>query len=221
MANRHAHRVAVDLRAELTAAAHCLAGGHAREIRVAAIETLLNATVAVWVVFELSLRAIETVQHRGTIARDRGTRLVIALAIGGAVGLAFVTRAHVPAARIPVALRGVGLLVTWCGLAVRAWAVGTLGRAFRTTVEVDADQPVICTGPYAHVRHPSYTGLLLIVAGIGLAVGNWLGLVACLVLPLPALVLRIGVEERELVQMLGAPYRSYQAHTRRLVPGVW
>jgi protein-S-isoprenylcysteine O-methyltransferase Ste14 len=221
MAHRHAHRVAVDLGAKLTAAAHRLTCRHGRKIRVGRIDPLLYATLALWAALELGLRIVEAAQHRGGIGRDRGTRVVIALALGGAVTLAFLARAHVPSARVPAALRAIGLVAIWCGLVIRAWAVLTLGRAFRTTVEVDADQPVICTGPYAYARHPSYTGLLLIVAGTGLAVGNWLGLAACLLLPLPALVLRIGVEERELVRVLGEPYRSYQARTKRLLPGVW
>jgi protein-S-isoprenylcysteine O-methyltransferase Ste14 len=194
---------------------------HGPKVRVAQIDPLLYATLALWAAFEVGLRLIELAQHRGGIARDRGTRVVIALALGGAIGLALLARAHVPSARVPAALRAIGLVAMWCGLALRAWAVATLGRAFRTTVEVDADQPVISTGPYAHVRHPSYTGLLLIVAGAGLAVGNWLGVAACLVLPPPAVVLRIAVEERELVSVLGEPYRAYQGRTRRLVPGVW
>ncbi|MGZ4172552.1 MAG: methyltransferase family protein [Solirubrobacteraceae bacterium] len=150
------------------------------------------------------------------MARDRGTRVLIAVAVGGAVALSLLARAHIPSARMPAALRVAGLVVMWCGLGLRAWAVATLGRAFRTTVEVDSDQQVVSSGPYAHIRHPSYTGLLLILAGTGLAVGNWLGFAACLLLPLPALVIRIHVEEAELVRVLGDPYLSYRTDTKRL-----
>jgi protein-S-isoprenylcysteine O-methyltransferase Ste14 len=71
------------------------------------------------------------------------------------------------------------------------------------------------------VRQPSYSGLLLIVAGFGLATGNWLALVICIVLPLPALLRRIQVEEAELTGVLGDRYRAYQAQTKRLIPGLW
>ena len=91
----------------------------------------------------------------------------------------------------------------------------------RTTVEVDAGQAVVSTGPYRRVRHPSYSGLLLIVAGFGLAAGNWLALVICIVLPLSAVLRRIQVEEAELTGMLGDRYRAYQAQTKRLIPGLW
>ena len=105
---------------------------------------------------------------------------------------------------------------------VDGWRIRlALGRSFRTTVEVDSGQPVVSTGPYRWIRHPSYLGLLLIMAGFGLALGGWLSLVAAVVLPLPALAWRMHVEEAELIRVLGEPYRAYRAHTARLVPRVW
>jgi protein-S-isoprenylcysteine O-methyltransferase Ste14 len=101
---------------------------------------------------------------------------------------------------------------------IRVWSVIVLGRSFRTTVEVDAAQPVVTRGPYRWVRHPSYTGLLLIAAGYGLAFGTWPGLVLCLVLPGVAILRRIGVEETELTRVLGDPYRDYRDRTKRLIP---
>jgi protein-S-isoprenylcysteine O-methyltransferase Ste14 len=109
----------------------------------------------------------------------------------------------------------------WLGLALRVWAIAALGRRFRTTVQVDPGQEVVSRGPYRWVRHPSYTGLLLIVAGFGAALGNWLSLAACVVLPLPAIVRRIKVEEAELDRVLGQAYRAYQSNRARLIPGLW
>ena len=107
----------------------------------------------------------------------------------------------------------------WLGLATRVWAVAALGGAFRTTVEVDPDQAVVTTGPYQWIRHPSYAGLLLIVAGLGLALGNWLSVAACLLLPLPALVWRIHVEEAELSRVLGDAYEAVSNRHRTPRPG--
>jgi protein-S-isoprenylcysteine O-methyltransferase Ste14 len=91
------------------------------------------------------------------------------------------------------------------GLTLRVWAIAALGSAFRTTVEVEPGQSVVSTGPYTWIRHPSYAGLLLILAGFGAALGNWLSLTACVLLPLPALVWRIHVEEAELKEQLERP----------------
>jgi protein-S-isoprenylcysteine O-methyltransferase Ste14 len=177
----------------------------------------LHLTLAGWALLELGLRVRERLQGRGGAARDRATRVLIAAALGVALALAAVTASP----RIGGWYRAAGLLAMWLGLAIRIWAIATLGRAFRTTVEVDSGQDVISSGPYRWVRHPSYSGLLLIVTGCGLAAGNWLALAVCAVLPLPALLRRIQVEEAELTSVLGDRYRAYQAQTTRLIPRLW
>jgi protein-S-isoprenylcysteine O-methyltransferase Ste14 len=182
---------------------------------------LLDLTLAGWAVFELGLRVRESVQSRGGTGQDRATRVLIAAAIGGAIVVALLTANRASSLRIPGPHRPAGVIVMWLGLAIRVWAVAALGRAFRTTVEVDPDQAIVSSGPYRWVRHPSYTGLLAIMAGLGLAAGNWLALAACLVLPLAALLRRIRVEEAELTRVLGQPYRAYRTRTKRLVPGLW
>jgi protein-S-isoprenylcysteine O-methyltransferase Ste14 len=177
----------------------------------------LQLTLAGWAGLELSLRVRERLQGRGSAARDRATRALIAVTLGASIALAAVTSSGATAG----AYRAAGLLVMWLGLAIRVWAIAALGRAFRTTVEVDPGQAVVSTGPYRWVRHPSYGGLLLIVAGFGLASGHWLTLILCIVLPLPAVLRRIHVEEAELARVLGDRYRAYEAQTKRLIPGIW
>jgi protein-S-isoprenylcysteine O-methyltransferase Ste14 len=170
---------------------------------------------------EVGLRVREAVRGKGRRDRDRGSRVLIAISFGAAIGAASIATSVAPSLRIPVAVQVFGVIVMWVGLATRVWAVAALGGAFRTTVEVDPDQAVVSGGPYKWVRHPSYAGLLLILAGLGLAVGNWLAAAACLTLPLPALVWRIHVEEAELSRVLGDAYRVYQARTARLIPRRW
>ncbi len=182
--------------------------------------TPVDLTLAGWALFELGLRVRESVQSKGGTGQDRATRILIAAAIGAAIVVAMLTANRASSLRIPGPHRAAGLIVMWLGLAIRVWAVAALGRAFRTTVEVDPDQRIVSTGPYRWVRHPSYTGLLLIVAGLGLAAGNWLAL-AGVALPLAALLWRIHVEEAELTRVLGQPYRIYRAETKGLIPGVW
>jgi protein-S-isoprenylcysteine O-methyltransferase Ste14 len=180
-----------------------------------------SVTLACWALLELSVRVREAVQGKGGPARDRGTRVLIAITIGAAIAAASVADSIVPSLRIPLAGQVAGVTVMWLGMAIRVLAIASLGAAFRTTVEVDPGQAVVSTGPYKRIRHPSYAGLLLIVAGLGLAAGNWLALIACLTLPLPAVVRRIDVEEAELSRVLGDAYRTYQNNTARLIPGFW
>ena len=81
----------------------------------------------------------------------------------------------------------------------RQWAISTLGRFFTLNVQISEDQRVVTNGPYRWVRHPSYTADLLAFTGIGLALGNWLALLAAATLPLLGLLVRIHVEERALL----------------------
>lgn len=193
------------------------------------LTALLGVTGAGWLVLELSLILRDRARHKGSTDEDRGTRaLNIGLTVAAIVAadvLGSVISTHSPAS-IPGAgpggwQVGAGLVVIWLGLAVRVWAIVALGRSYRTTVEVDAGQPVVSRGPYRWVRHPSYTGILLIAAGFGLADGTWPGLALCLALPAVAMLRRIHVEEAALTRVLGDSYRAYQNHTKRLIPGLW
>ena len=107
------------------------------------------------------------------------------------------------------------------GEALRVWSRRTLGRYFTYTVMTSSDQPVITSGPYRFVRHPSYTGALLLAIGVGAVYGNWLGLAAITVSAFVGLRYRIHVEEHALLAELGDSYRSYAEHHRRLIPFVW
>ena len=88
------------------------------------------------------------------------------------------------------------------------------------TVRVEASQEVVTTGLYGLVRHPMYTGNIIMMVGIPLALGSYWGLV--LLIPgLIVLALRIRDEEQLLQQELGG-YREYTGKVRyRLVPYVW
>jgi len=172
-------------------------------------------TVAAWVLLEVAVRIAEAARGKGRRERDRATRVWIALSLAAAIAVALAARSTLQP------LRTAGVVVMWLGLVLRAWAILALGASFRTTVEVDPGQAVVTRGPYRWIRHPSYTGLLLIVAGFCLAAGSWLSLAACLILPLPAIVRRIRVEEAELERVLGDAYRDYATGRARLIPRLW
>ena len=89
-----------------------------------------------------------------------------------------------------------------------------------SNVEVVADQKVITTGPYASVRHPMYSGLLVLLFGTPLALGSWWGLL--MVVPMALVIaLRIRYEERFLTENLPG-YADYCRKLRyRLIPRIW
>ncbi len=129
----------------------------------------------------------------------------------------------VPAAAIRpgAAAFAVGMVILVAGLVLRGWSIMTLGEYFTGTVAVSADQPVVTGGPYRVLRHPSYTGLLLALAGLGLTAANWVSFAGVVVLPLAAMLWRIHAEERALLATLGDRYRAYAAQHKRLIPLIW
>jgi protein-S-isoprenylcysteine O-methyltransferase Ste14 len=176
-----------------------------------------------WFAWEGGLLVRDLVRRKGRLGADHGTRVTVSLTLAGSIWIGILLRSWVSALDTPApnAFAAAGVVVIWVGLALRIWSVLTLGRSFSTFIQVDADQAVVTRGPYRWVRHPSYTGLLLIALGFGLGVGNWLSLVICAVIPLVGLLPRIAIEEAELARVLGDRYRSYQKATCRLVPGLW
>jgi protein-S-isoprenylcysteine O-methyltransferase Ste14 len=89
-----------------------------------------------------------------------------------------------------------------------------------STVQTFDDQKVISTGPYAIVRHPMYVGVLIMMAGVPLALGSWIGL-TFLAIALPALVWRILDEEKLLNKDLSGYIEYTQKVRYRLVPYIW
>ncbi len=107
------------------------------------------------------------------------------------------------------------------GAAIRAAAVRALGEAYSPVVTVTPGQSIVSGGPYRLVRHPAYSGALIMLAGGGLASGNAAGLAVCVLAPLVVLIARIRVEERTLLAELGATYGRYIQGRKRLMPFVW
>ncbi|RMI30517.1 methyltransferase family protein [Nocardia stercoris] len=188
---------------------------------------LAVVTTWVWLALEIGLRVRDRLRGTGSTAADGGTRLTIGLLMAVAMTTANLAAIFLPA-ESPLRFPGtslpwlvVGTTLMWLGLVVRVWAITVLGKHFRTTVEVDAGQPVIDHGPYHWIRHPSYTGLLGLTFGFGLASDNYVSLLLTTVIPTYALLRRIALEERTLVDTLGSPYETYRDSTKRLIPGVW
>jgi protein-S-isoprenylcysteine O-methyltransferase Ste14 len=181
--------------------------------------TLFAACAVAWAIFELVL----AIRVRGGSGRDRSFVPLTLAVVGGLFLGQFAARRAEDLALPgpgwwPVVL---GAAVFALGLALRAWAVHELGRFFKFTVVVQADHLVVDTGPYRLIRHPSYTGLLMVELGLGIMLGTWLSIPACLLPALIAFGIRVITEERVLARELGEPYRAYMKRTRRLVPGVW
>jgi protein-S-isoprenylcysteine O-methyltransferase Ste14 len=185
-----------------------------------AAEAAFWICVGGWTIAEVA-NSIRTARGLSDTRDQTVTLLGLALFGGLALGIyaGYHTGASLPGPRWWPPLVGIALFAG--GVWLRAAAVITLGSYFTYAVKVDAQQPVIETGPYRLIRHPAYTGLLMASLGVGVALDNWLSIAACLLPPLVGFTLRLRHEERVLAEQLGDPYRSYMGRTKRLVPGVW
>jgi protein-S-isoprenylcysteine O-methyltransferase len=156
----------------------------------------------------------------GTTRSDQGSYWFIQLAQLAALVLGLTARDWASALDIPRGLWPLGALVMVAGIVIRLWAVRTLGRWFSREVQVSRDQQVVTSGPYRWVRHPSYTGALLLFGGLGIAMTNVVSIAALIVVPLPAYLRRIQIEEHALFAALGDDYRAYAVGRPRLLPHV-
>jgi protein-S-isoprenylcysteine O-methyltransferase Ste14 len=178
--------------------------------------------IGAFAVLELRLRVRSGLNRQGSRA-DRGSYALVYVTTAAGIVAAFALAGWHGGAirdwRWPVFVLGMFLMAA--GVAIRQWAVALLGAFFTVDVRVHAEQAVVDTGPYRWVRHPSYTGLLITFAGIGLALGNWAALAAALLVPTAGLLVRIRVEERALLEGLGEPYHRFATGRARLFPGMW
>jgi protein-S-isoprenylcysteine O-methyltransferase Ste14 len=110
-----------------------------------------------------------------------------------------------------------GLLMVTAGLALAVWARTHLGRNWSGTVTVKEDHELVRSGPYAIVRHPIYTGLLLAMLGTAIILGEWRGLSALCFLS-AAFLLKLRREERFMAESFPETYPGYRARVPALVP---
>lgn len=122
---------------------------------------------------------------------------------------------------MPVALQVLGLVLFVLSTLFILWVFRENSFAAPVVkLQAERAQRVVSTGPYAHVRHPMYSGMILFFAGVPLLLGSWWGLVMAPVIVV-LFAVRIGIEERTLREGLPG-YSNYMTRVRyRLLPGVW
>ena len=113
----------------------------------------------------------------------------------------------------------VGALLTLLGVGFAIWARAALGQNWSGIVTLKAAHQLIRRGPYALVRHPIYTGLLLALLGTAMVGGELRGLLAILIVTL-AYWRKSRLEETYLVRQFGAAYQAYQREVKALIPFV-
>jgi protein-S-isoprenylcysteine O-methyltransferase Ste14 len=187
---------------------------------------LFLAACLIWIIPEMAgtFKQSAKASRKEASVSDHGSMgILIGLQWLG-IALNFLLGAVFPAAAIPwprTALFLLGVLVILLGVALRWYAIWTLGRYFTRNVAVSVDQQIVQSGPYRFIRHPAYSGTLLTMLGVGLAMTNWASLTVLLFCVLLGHLYRMHVEEQALTQAIGQPYIEYMQRTKRIIPLVF
>jgi protein-S-isoprenylcysteine O-methyltransferase Ste14 len=111
-------------------------------------------------------------------------------------------------------------VLTAVGIAFAIWARLYIGENWSSAVSVKVDHQLVRTGPYAWVRHPIYSGLLLAMLGTALARREPRSLVAIILLWL-GFWIKSRMEEGLMHKTFGAEYQEYSRSTGALIPRMW
>jgi protein-S-isoprenylcysteine O-methyltransferase Ste14 len=181
------------------------------------------SAIILWILSEyLGASIIPYLRRHGTKINkeDRGSRLLLSFGMYISVIIAFYFAYH-NIALLPKWTFYPGIFLMIMGIFIRQWSIRELGVFFSVDVGIQKGQKVIQKGPYRLVRHPSYTGLLLTLIGIGLALQS-LGAIIIIVLIFSLTFgYRIHVEEKLLISELNGEYIQYMARTKRLIPYIF
>ncbi len=112
---------------------------------------------------------------------------------------------------------GLGLALAGAALAINTRVC--LGQNWSATVQLKQNHELITSGPYRRIRHPIYTGFLLLFLGNAMMVGDWRGLLAVAIV-FVSFWRKLRLEEKWLIGHFGAPYSTYQSQTKALIPGL-
>lgn len=126
---------------------------------------------------------------------------------------------RVPPVAFPLWLQGLGLLLLAVGGVFGTWGILVLGKNLTAFPKPIEDGVLVTGGPYAYVRHPIYSGLILGTFGWALFRANLLGVALAIVLFL-FFDLKSRQEERWLGQAYTG-YDEYQGRVRKLLPWVY
>jgi protein-S-isoprenylcysteine O-methyltransferase Ste14 len=167
--------------------------------------TLWLAWLAYWLVAALNVKRTQRRERFRSLLLNRAPLVI------GAFLLAFERQPlHWLSARFlprSMAFYWIGLLMLAAGL----------GRNWSGIVTVKRDHELIRSGPYALVRHPIYTGLLLAILGTAVAIGEWRGLIAFALIA-AGFVIKLRTEERFMSETFGEQYARYRAEVPALIP---
>lgn len=115
-------------------------------------------------------------------------------------------------------LVAIGAMLTLAGILYAVWARVHLGKNWSGAPALKEEHELVTSGPYASVRHPIYTGMLVAIFGSSLASPVWFIIFIAIAV---MFVRRVYVEETLMMKTFPEQYPKYKKRTWALIPWVW
>jgi protein-S-isoprenylcysteine O-methyltransferase Ste14 len=178
-------------------------------------DTLVVGFYVLWILVE-SRVAGRDVNTEGKQTADRATCQIYAFG----QAFTFFSALWFPSVwRSPNVAHFIGISLFLLGVCYRLWAIQTLGMFYSHRVRTMNQHQIVDSGPYRFTRHPAYAGMIIANAGLSMYFLNWVTTGIFLLGLVPAILLRIAVEEKMLFGIEG--YSAFAERRKRLFPGIW
>ena len=168
------------------------------------------------------LRMVEVKRKRATVAGKVQENLTFRLfyIIGAVMTLGSIAEYVLRGSFSWIAFAA-GLVCAVVSFQLRWAAIAALGKFWSLHVEIRDNHEFVQSGPFRFVRHPTYFSMVLETAALGLLCSAWWMLAVIPLAFIPALVMRLRLEEPALVEKFGDAYRAYQRRVPMLIPYKW
>ncbi|HKK41927.1 MAG TPA: isoprenylcysteine carboxylmethyltransferase family protein [Bacteroidales bacterium] len=177
------------------------------------------------VLFGVSELALTLFKHTKTgsvkVKDDKGSLVVLWILMISCITIGFNTANYSEWSFTNYVLASAGVSIYLAGLVIRWKSIVQLKKRFTVNVAVNKVHKLETEGMYRYLRHPSYSGLLLILAGLGLAMNSYISFFVVLVPVFLGLNYRISVEENLLAAEFGNEYDTFRASRKKIIPFIY
>lgn len=182
---------------------------------------LILFIVTIWIACDMNVDSPGINHYRHVEARLEGFARILYLlpflllvgiwiAISGTASESFYKVSYYP--------QFLGTFFCALGIYLRHLSITALGAFFSAEIVVLKFQHLVTSGIFKHIRHPSYTGLLLLSLGIPLIAESTTGMAFWLIVILPLVITTVNKEEEILFKAFGVEFENYQNKTGKLIP---
>ena len=187
------------------------------------IKFVIMLFLFMWATYEsyLTIRTAKKYSHIEN--RDKNSMIILYITIitGYGVGIPISFTDYGAIESYYPYLSFVGFLIMIAGMSIRLIAINTLNTQFTYAVKILDNHQLITSGIYKYIRHPSYLGQSLVILGSAIAFSNYISIVILFIPFFFAVLYRISIEEKVLMNHFADAYLEYKKKTKLLIPLVY